>query len=217
MVCAEPMSFYFYSLSIFDFNEQNRAPKDNELVSKWKENLGDDVIISGTICINHFDRKDIVPASTKRLARLKKGAVPMRPVNAVGPAFSDAIACASFDGSDLVEFLEIDDVKSHTDEECVNCAVLQAELKEVRGEYVKMEAKHSCELSCLNEKLNISKSTIKCQALETNLLKKRLDYAKSTKIKLQATLKDLKYENALCKEVIDFVQVKLKFTVANSV
>lgn len=111
-VCAEPISFYYLGV-FFEFNKQNMAPKDSELVSKWKENLGDDVQISGTICINHFDRKYIVPASAKRLARLKKGAVPMRTVNVVEPTLPDAIVCSSSDGSDKDEFYEIDDVKSH--------------------------------------------------------------------------------------------------------
>lgn len=179
-----------------------RVPKDEESVRKWKTalNLSQDILLRGMICFDHFDSNDVIKGSAKREMRLKKHAVPF-----LLEAAEAAEGVESKSSANSIELADqAEQIKDKPPQKCINCDVLKAEMGQLQNDYTKMELNYNSFLCDMKLKLDT-------QVKNSKLMKRKLDYAKSTKTKLGATLKQLKEENTLCKDVVDFVEVSLSF------
>lgn len=180
--------------------------------------MSQDVILRGLICSDHFNSNDIVKGSAKREMRLKKGAVPIILLDAV-----ESNGSSTNSENEKIENAEATETSDRTEqlnqriepqgnvgifEKCINCDIVEAELKQLKQEYVKMESSYKTQLCNLGVKLDTLQSKLRTQTDDSKLLQRRLEYAKNTKRTLQTLLRDLKEENEVCTDVVNFVQVR---------
>lgn len=209
-----------------------KITQDVERLKLWKEalQLKENDTFRGMICIEHFNETDIVRGKT---IRLKKDAVPISfndSENCKRSADSaDYEPYEPYERSEGSESL-VDLNEKHNEEvkqchesiesavaknkenreNCQKCNVLQAEIKSLKEDYLQMELRYAAQINILQRDHDNVKSKLTSQTHDSKLLKQRLEYAKTSKQTLQATLKSLKSENLLSKEIFDFVQASLK-------
>lgn len=192
-----------------------RVPKDDVQQKLWKDTLGvnEDEILQGLVCINHFDKKDI--SVTKTDTRLKKSAIPL-PIVSHENEQSISTSSATKSEQSLQQcqlgksVTGLTSVSAEVIEyECERCNINLAEMNNLRDEHLKMKMVYELKISKLENLLHMLQEKLTSKTQDTQLLKKQLEYSKITKEKLKATLSDLKKQNLLCKEVLEFVQVRL--------
>lgn len=202
---------------------KTRIPTDQNILKQWKEALGyaENYVLRGMICSSHFNQDNLVPATQKSQMRLKKNAIPIaiEKINDSPSEWSESLASPEAPEVHDVQVLgatttattkpgpELPAESNSDCSNCSNCSVLEAELKHLREDFTKMELKNKTEMSVLEVKIDALQSKLSAQKNDAYLLRKRLAYARSSKEKLQTTLKDLQQQNQLCKEVVDFIQV----------
>lgn len=90
---------------------------------------------------------------------------------------------------------------------CKECSVLRTELNQLKIDYKQMECENRAKINQLEINLNKAKAKLNEYSKEKKNLKKNLDNAKSSKIKLKNTLKKLQEENLLCQEAVHLLEV----------
>lgn len=200
-----------------------RVPTDVEWLKLWKNAFGlkENEMLKGLICMNHFEEKDVSVGKTN--IRLKKGAIPRYNITSVsncsnGLNTNNTVVCDFSDYYEEYEKLESDegDEENETSEiseireeikKCEKCETIEIELEALRKEYLEMKLKYGIKISKLENDLIVAQKKIETKTHDTILYKKQLNYAKCSKEKLNVVLNDLKAENLLAKDVLNFVQV----------
>lgn len=180
-------------------------------------------VLFGTICFTHFNPKDLRGANAKMV--MKKGAIPklskvtpvalptpQTPPNQQNNMNDISTTCNSSNGCNerSIEMIEYDEYDSNDDcatNDCGDCDILRAEMKNLKEQYFHMESEYKMKVTKLGAKICMLEDKLRTVKKTEAKVKDRLKYLLKSKEKLNNTFKKLQQENNLCKEIYEYVQV----------